>query len=219
MEIKRCLTAWANKSSLCVCVSVCVSVYVSVSASLCVSLCVCACVSVNVSLCLCACVSLCLCLSPMLNGGAASQHVLRMSSVPEQEAHNFDRQVSDFLVPPSFSATSPLHFSFCLLQTWRTWCWLCSSATCSGPMACVAIGPFPTLMATTQSPDTETLSTLHHRLRAQLVQLQTTLSLQRNKPTLLLKPLGAALRQKKNTHTHTKETSLHHPKKPPQATS
>ena len=28
--------------------------------------------------------------------GAASQHVLRMSIVPEQEAHNFDRQVMTF---------------------------------------------------------------------------------------------------------------------------
>ena len=28
--------------------------------------------------------------------GAASQHVLRMSFVPEQEAHNFDRQVTTF---------------------------------------------------------------------------------------------------------------------------
>ena len=28
--------------------------------------------------------------------GAASQHVLRMSFVPEQEAHNFDRQVMTF---------------------------------------------------------------------------------------------------------------------------
>ena len=32
--------------------------------------------------------------------GAASQHVLRMSFVPEREAHNFDRQVTTFLVPP-----------------------------------------------------------------------------------------------------------------------
>ena len=28
--------------------------------------------------------------------GAASQHVLRMSFVPEQEARNFDRQVTSF---------------------------------------------------------------------------------------------------------------------------
>ena len=39
--------------------------------------------------------------------GAASQHVLRMSFVPEQEAHNFDRQVTTF-GPTSSNATSPL---------------------------------------------------------------------------------------------------------------
>ena len=51
-------------------------------------------------------------------------------------------------------------------------------------------------MATTQSQDTDTLFNTAPQLRAQLVQLQTTLSLQMNKPALLLKPLGSALRQK-----------------------
>ena len=46
--------------------------------------------------------------------GAASQHVFRMSFVPEQEAHNFDRTGHDFFGPPSFNATSPLHYSFYL---------------------------------------------------------------------------------------------------------
>ena len=32
--------------------------------------------------------------------GAASQHVLRMSFAPEQEAYNFVRQVTTFLIPP-----------------------------------------------------------------------------------------------------------------------
>ena len=43
--------------------------------------------------------------------GAASQHVLRMSFVPEQEAHNFDRQVTTFwshLIQRD--VTSPLFF-------------------------------------------------------------------------------------------------------------
>ena len=60
-------------------------------------------------------------------------------------------------------------------------------------------------MATTQSPDTDSLSNAAPRLRAQLTQLQTTLSLQMNKPTFQLKPLGAALRltttQKKQVST------------------
>ena len=54
----------------------------------------------------------------------------------------------------------------------------------------------PTLMATTQSPDTDSLFCSTPRLRAQLAQLQTTLSLQMNKPAFQLKPLGAALRLK-----------------------
>ena len=49
-------------------------------------------------------------------------------------------------------------------------------------------------MATTQSPDTDTLLNAAPRLRAQLAQLQTTLSPQMNKRAIQLKPLGAALR-------------------------
>ena len=51
-------------------------------------------------------------------------------------------------------------------------------------------------MATTRSQDTDTLFNTAPQLRAQLVQLQTTLSLQMNKPAFLLQPLGSALRQK-----------------------
>ena len=51
-------------------------------------------------------------------------------------------------------------------------------------------------MATTQSPDTDSLFSSTPRLRAQLAQLQTTLSLQMNKPTFQLKPFGAAFRLK-----------------------
>ena len=62
-----------------------------------------------------------------------------------------------------------------------------------------------TLMATTQSPDTDSIFSLTPRLRAHLAQLQTTLSRQINKPTFQLKPLGAALRlqttQKKQVST------------------
>ena len=45
--------------------------------------------------------------------GAASQHVLRMSFVPEQEAHNFDREDTTFwssLIQRD--VTSPLFFLF-----------------------------------------------------------------------------------------------------------
>ena len=63
-------------------------------------------------------------------------------------------------------------------------------------MARVAVDIIPTLMATTQSPDTDSLFNATPRLRAQLTQLHTTLSPQMNKPAFQLKPLGAALRLK-----------------------
>ena len=130
---------------------------------------------------------------------AASQHVLRMSFVPEQEAQNFDRQVTSFwshLIQRDIA--SPLFFLPLKLgglgvgsavqrhaaAPWRAW----------------------------QSPDTDSLFSSTPLLRAQLAQLQSTLSQQMNKPTFQLKPLGAALRLKP-----PKETSLHHPKKHPQA--
>ena len=60
-------------------------------------------------------------------------------------------------------------------------------------------------MATTQSPDTDSLFNSTPRLRAQIAQLQTTLSRQMNKPAFQLIPLGAALRlnttQKKQVST------------------
>ena len=140
--------------------------------------------------------------------GAASRHVLRMSFVLEQEAHNFDRQVMIFwshLIQRD--TTSPSFFLHLKLgglgvgsavqrhaaAPWRAWQSI-----------------FPTLMATTQSPDTDSLFSSTPRLRAQLAQLQTTLSQQMNKPTFLLKPLGAALRlkntQKKQVSTIQRNT-------------
>ena len=53
-----------------------------------------------------------------------------------------------------------------------------------------------TSMAATQSPDTDSLFSSTPRLRAQLAQLQNTLSLQMNKPNFQLKPLGAGIRLK-----------------------
>ena len=74
--------------------------------------------------------------------GAASKHVLRTSFVPEQDVQNFDKQVTAFWSP---HPTRRLSTS----QTWRTWCGVCRSAACSGPIACLAIGHSPS-MATTQ---------------------------------------------------------------------
>ena len=128
--------------------------------------------------------------------GAASQYVLRMSFVPEQEAHNFDIQVMTFWSHLMHrDITSPLFFS--TPQAWRTWSGLCSSTPRGCSMARVAVdrlhvnGNNPV-----KSPDTDSLFSATPRLRSQLAQLQTTFSIQMNKPAFQLKPLGAALRLK-----------------------
>ena len=108
--------------------------------------------------------------------GAASQHVLRMSFVPEQELTTSTHRSRPF-GPTSSNATSPLRCFF-FSPNLEDLVWAQQfTAPCCCPMAVV-----PTLMATTQSPDTDTLSNAAPRLRAQLAQLQTTLSPQTNKP-------------------------------------
>ena len=87
---------------------------------------------------------------------------------------------------------------------------LIPSSTCHSSLAAWALGSaeqrhaaaawrawqrvFATLMTDTQSPDADTLFTSTPQLRAQLAQLQTTLSRQMTTPAFLLKPLGPALR-------------------------
>ena len=129
-----------------------------------------------------------------LIAGRITRWALHVSLVPEQEAQNFDTHVTAFrshLIQRD--VTSPLFFQPDKLgglgvgsavqrhaaAPWRAW-----------------QSVILTLMATTKSPDTDTLFNTAPRLRAQLVQLQTTLSLQMNKPAFLLKPLGAGLRHK-----------------------
>ena len=135
--------------------------------------------------------------------GAASQHVLRMSFVPELEAQNFDRQVLTFWSRLMHrDITSQLFFLPLKLggfgvgsavqrhaaAPWRAW-----------------QSVIPSLMTTTQSPDIDSLFRSTPILRAQLTQLQSTISQQMNKPTFQLKPLGAAPRlqttQKKQVST------------------
>ena len=126
--------------------------------------------------------------------GAASQHVLRMSFVPEQEAHNFDRQVTPFwshLIQRD--VTSPLFFLPLKLGGLGEGSAVQRHAAAPGRTWQSVI---PTLMETTQSTDTDTLFNAAPRLRAQQAQLQATLLLQMNKPASLLKPLDAALRLK-----------------------
>ena len=70
--------------------------------------------------------------------GAASQYVLRMSFVSEQEAQNFDRQVMTFWSRLMHrDIASP--FVFSTPQAWRTWSGLCSSTSRGRPMARVAV--------------------------------------------------------------------------------
>ena len=136
--------------------------------------------------------------------GDASQHVLRMSFVPEQEALNFDRQVTSVWSRLNQrDIASPLFFLSSAVQRhaaspWRAWQSI-----------------ILTLMATTQSPDTDSLFSSTPRLRAQLAQLQTTVSQQMNKPTFQLKPLGAALKQvstvQRNIHKQFYNSLIHTP--------
>ena len=136
--------------------------------------------------------------------GAASQHALRMSFVPEQEAQNFDRQVITYWSRLMHrDIASPLFFLPLKLgglgvgsavqrhaaAPWRAW-----------------QSVIPSLMTITHSPDTDSLFHSTPISRAQLTQLQSTTSQQMNKPTFLHKPLGAALRlqntQKKQVSTN-----------------
>ena len=135
--------------------------------------------------------------------GAASQHVLRMSFVPEQEAQNFDRQVITFWSRLMHrDIASPLFFLPLKLGGLDVGSAVQRHTDAPWPAWQSII---PTLMATTQSPDTDSLFNSTPLLRAQLTQLQSTLSQQMNKPTFQLKPLGAALRlqttQKKQIST------------------
>ena len=119
--------------------------------------------------------------------GAASEHVLRMSFVPEREAHNLDRQVTTFLSHLiQRDITSPLFFS--TSQTRRIWSGLCSSTPCCCHMAGVAVD---------HSHVDGNNPIYGHRLT---FQFNTSTAC----PT-------------RSTPNHSKETSLHHLKKHPQA--
>ena len=127
--------------------------------------------------------------------GAASQHVLRVSFLPEQEAQNFDRQVTTFwshliqrdIAPPLFFLPLKLGGLGVGSAVQR------HAAAPWGAWQSI----IPTLMATTQSLDTDSLFSSTPRLRAQQAKLQTTLSQQIYRTTTLqLKPLGAAHRLK-----------------------
>ena len=141
--------------------------------------------------------------------GAASQHVLRMSFVPEQEAQNFDRQVLTFWSRLMHrDITSQLFFS--TPQAWWFWSGFCCSTTCGCPMACVAVDhpfidvyyPISGHRFTFSFNTTATCPThstpIHH--------------LPTNEQTLL--PTQTT-RSSSTPPNHPTETSLHHPKEHP----
>ena len=126
--------------------------------------------------------------------GAASQHVLRMSFVPEQEAQNFDRQV----------------ITYWSRLVW-TWSGICCSTTCGCPMACVAVdhpyidgnNPISGHRFTFQFNTTTTCPTRSTPIHP----------LPTNEQTLLPTQTTWSSSTPPN---HPKETSLHYPKEHPQ---
>ena len=124
--------------------------------------------------------------------GAASQHELRTTFVPYEEAANFDNEIeAHWSKLAGRDVASPLfHLPLRMgglgvgsavqrhaAAPWTAWQTV-----------------IPTLMAATDSTDTDSLLAATPILRGQLLQLQSTLAQQMNTPALLLKPLGAALR-------------------------
>ena len=124
--------------------------------------------------------------------GAASQHALRTTFVPFEEAVSFDSKIVAYwsqLV--GRDVTSPLfHLPLRMgglgvgsavqrhaAAPWTAWQTV-----------------IPTLMAATDSTDTDSQPAATPILPGQLLQLQATLAHHMNTPALLLKPIGAALR-------------------------
>ena len=143
--------------------------------------------------------------------GAASQHVLRMSFVPEQEAQNFDRQVLTFWSRLMHrDITSKLFFS--TPQAWWFWSGICCSTTCGCSMACVAVGhPF----IDDYNPNSGHRFTFSFNTTATCPTHPTSIHhLPTNEQTLLPTQTTRSCSTPPN---HPKETSLHHSKKHPQA--
>ena len=128
--------------------------------------------------------------------GAASQHALRTTFVPKEEAVSFDNEiVHDWSQLAGRDATSPLfHLPLRMgglgvgsavqrhaAAPWTAWQSI-----------------IPTLMEATGSPDLDSLFAPTPTLQGQLHQLQITLAQQMNAPSLLLKSLSEALRTHKS---------------------
>ena len=124
--------------------------------------------------------------------GAASQHALRTTFVPLEEAVSFDSEIFAYWSQlAGRDVTSPL-FHLPLRM---------GGLGVGSAVQRHAAAPWtarhsiiPTLLEATGSPDIDSLFTPTPLLRGQLRQLQVTLSQHMDTPSLLLKSLGAALR-------------------------
>ena len=121
--------------------------------------------------------------------GAASQHALRTTFVPYEEAVSFDNEIVAYW--SGRDVTSPL-FQLPLRM---------GGLGVGSAVQRHAAAPWtawqtviPTLKAATDLTDTDALLAATPTLRGQLLQLQSTRAQQMNTPALLLNPLGAALR-------------------------
>ena len=117
--------------------------------------------------------------------GAASQHALRTTFVPREEAINFDNEIAHYWSQLAGRDVTSALFHFPLRM---------GGLGVGSAVQRHAAAPWtawqsiiPTLMEATGSPDLESLFTPTPTLRSQLHRLQTTLSQQMNAPTLLLK--------------------------------
>ena len=124
--------------------------------------------------------------------GAASQHALRTTFVPFEEAVSFDSEIVAYWSQlAGRDVTSPVfHLPLRMgglgvgsaVQRYAAAPWTAWQTV------------IPTLMAATDLTDTDALLAATPTLRGQLLHLQSTLAQQMDTPALLLKPLGAALR-------------------------
>ena len=127
--------------------------------------------------------------------GAASQHALRTTLVPFEEAVSFDNEIVAYCSQlAGRDVTSPLfHLPLRMgglgvgsaVQRYAAAPWTAWQTV------------IPTLMAATDLTDTDSVFAATPTLRGQLLHLQSTLAHQMNTPALLFKPLGAALRTHK----------------------
>ena len=125
--------------------------------------------------------------------GAASQHALRTTFVPFEEAVSCDNEIVSFWAQLAGRDGHLLHLFNLPLRMGELGVGSAVQRHAAAPWTAWH-SIIPTLMEATDSPDMDSLFAPPPTLRSQLHQLQTTLAQQMNTPSLLRKSLGAALR-------------------------